>query len=188
MNISGYLYFIIKNLNIFTFAGQASLYNNDNIMMTSYDMSVKNDFPGTQLYKNDFVQLTKFFGFAAPYQDHYCNSHNVNVNTFLQKPGLTLFKEKNPANIFLLTRNYQPTPPPLPTPQKLNGRPLGREGGIRMFSRIEKKAWFDPVGISFLCLCLYHGFLFVPLSRFFVTISSVPCHCLKTMLLVEILP
>ena len=119
MNISGYLYFIIKNLNIFTFAGQASLYNNDNIMMTSYDMSVKNDFPGTQLYKNDFVQLTKFFGFAAPYQDHYCNSHNVNVNTFLQKPGLTLFKEKNPANIFLLTRNYQPPPPPPPHASKV---------------------------------------------------------------------
>ena len=53
---------------------------------------------------------------------------------------MTLFKEKNTANIL--------------ADQKLNGRPLGREGGIRMFSRIEKKAWFDPVGISFLCLCL----------------------------------
>ena len=62
--------------------------------MTSYDMSVKNDFPKTQLYKNDFVQLTKFLGFAAPQQDHYCKSHNVNVNTFLQKPGLNLFEEK----------------------------------------------------------------------------------------------
>ena len=94
--------------------------------MTSYDMSVKNDFPKTQLYKNDFVQLTKFLGFAAPYQDHYCNSHNVNVNTFLQKPGLTLFEEKKSCrqmrrnkNILpsrfaekkiLLTRNHQPNP------------------------------------------------------------------------------
>ena len=85
-------------------------------------------------------------GFAAPYQDHYCNSHNVNVNTFLQKLGLTLFEEKKscrqmrrdkkyPAQqvcrkkIFLLTRNYQPTapsPPPPTPPQKLYGRPLGR--------------------------------------------------------------
>ena len=94
--------------------------------MTSYDMSVKNDFPKTQLYKNYFVQLTKFLGFAAPYQDHYCKSHNVNVNTFLQKPGLNLFEEKKilqtnekeqkyPAQQvcrkkILLTRNHQPNP------------------------------------------------------------------------------
>ena len=48
MSISGYLYFLIKNLNIFTFTWCASLYKNDNmIIMTSYDMSVKNDFPKT---------------------------------------------------------------------------------------------------------------------------------------------
>ena len=148
--------------------------------MTSYDMSVKNDFPETQLFKNDFVQLTKFFGFAAPYRDHYCNSHNVNVNTFLQKPGLTLFKEKNPANIFLLTRNYQPTHTPPPPPQKLNGRPLGREGGIRMFSRIEKKAWFDPVSISFLCLCLSSS-----LSQTYSGLRVFCYHFICTMSLFE---
>ena len=42
-----------------------------------YEMSVKNDFPETYLYKNGFTQ-----GPAAPYEDNYSNSHNVNVNTF----------------------------------------------------------------------------------------------------------
>ena len=62
-----------------------------------------------QLYKNDFVQLTKFLGFAAPYQDHYCNSHNVNVNTFLQKPGLTLFEEKKSCRQMRRNKNILPS-------------------------------------------------------------------------------
>ena len=45
-------------------------------------------------YTRMILYITKFLGFAAPYHYHYCNSHNVNVNTFLQKPGPTLFEEK----------------------------------------------------------------------------------------------
>lgn len=50
MNISGLLFaifgyfYLIKNQNIFIFTWY-------NVVMTSYDMSVKNKFPKTQLYK-----------------------------------------------------------------------------------------------------------------------------------------
>ena len=44
-----------------------------------------------------------------------------------------------------------------------------KERLLAVYSLIEKKAWFDPVGISVLHLCLN------PIFGFFVTISSLSC-------------